>query len=69
MGLPPFGPMKLNVDSSALGKPSATTIDGVLRDHVGIFKRVFPKSIGIENSNFVEFMAIEEGLSLFYSSA
>ena len=56
--------MKLNVDSSALGKPSDTFIGGVLCNHVGIFKRVFSKSIDIEDSNFAEFMAIKEGLLL-----
>ena len=60
--------MKLNVDGSALGKPGTIAISGVLRDHVGIFKGVFFKSIGIKNSNFAKFMAIKEGL-LFFSSS
>ena len=65
---PPLGLMRLNVDGSAMGKPGAAALGGVLCDHVGAFKGVFSKSIGIEDSNFVEFMAIKEGLSLFSSS-
>ena len=60
--------MKLNVDGSVMGKPGAAAIDGILRDHVGTFKGVFSKSIGIEDSNFAKFMTIKEGLSLFSSS-
>ena len=60
--------MKLNVDGSAMDKPGVAAIGGVLRDHAGTFKRVFSKSIGIEDFNFAKFMAINEGFSLFSSS-
>ncbi|EOY15823.1 Uncharacterized protein TCM_034780 [Theobroma cacao] len=65
---PPTGSFKLNVDGSALGKPGPTGIRGAIRDHESFIKGVFSTPIGMEDSNYAEFLAIKEGLSFFFSS-
>ncbi|EOY22726.1 Uncharacterized protein TCM_014810 [Theobroma cacao] len=65
---PPPGSFKLNIDGSALGKPGPAGIRGAIRDHEGFIKGVFSTPIGTEDSNYAEFLAIKEGLSLFFSS-
>ncbi|KAK7268945.1 hypothetical protein RIF29_21656 [Crotalaria pallida] len=55
---PPAPKIKWNVDGSSLGKPGPAGIGGVLRDSVGTIWCQFAASIGIEDSNIAEFMAI-----------
>ncbi|EOX94670.1 Uncharacterized protein TCM_004284 [Theobroma cacao] len=55
---PPLGSFKLNVDGSTFGKLGPIGIGGVIRDHDSFIKGVFSFPIGIEDSNFVEFFAI-----------
>ncbi|KAK9275759.1 hypothetical protein L1049_023028 [Liquidambar formosana] len=62
------GWMKFNVDESSLGKPGAVAISGVLRDDGGCFKCIFLESIGVVDSNVVEFMAIRKALRVFVDS-
>ncbi|EOY25999.1 Uncharacterized protein TCM_027386 [Theobroma cacao] len=65
---PPPGSYKLNVDSFAFGKPRLAGMEGAIRDHEGFIKGVFSTPIGIEDSNYLEFLAIKEGLFFFFSS-
>ena len=69
MWIPPSrGYMKFNVDGSAKGKPGPVGIGGVLRDNLSIVKMIFPKSVGIEDSNVAELLAVREAMRLFISS-
>ncbi|WRX23016.1 Ribonuclease H domain - like 10 [Theobroma cacao] len=60
--------LKLNTDGVAKGKPGLAGNEGVIRDHHGFIRETFSENIGIQDSNFVKFYAIREGISLFFSS-
>ncbi|EOY07697.1 Uncharacterized protein TCM_022064 [Theobroma cacao] len=62
---PPPGSLKLNTDGAAKGKPGPAGIGGVLRDHLGFIKVAFSNHIGIEESNYAAFQAIQEGIRFF----
>lgn len=47
----------------ALGKPALAGIKGVIRDHDGFIKGAFSSPIGIEDSNFIDILAIKDGCS------
>ncbi|EOY08885.1 Uncharacterized protein TCM_024158 [Theobroma cacao] len=65
---PPPRTLKLNTDGVAKGKPRLAGNEGVIRDHHGFIRETFSENIGIQDSNFVKFYAIREGISLFFSS-
>ncbi|XVF79203.1 hypothetical protein PTKIN_Ptkin14bG0201600 [Pterospermum kingtungense] len=61
------GWVKFNVDGSSIRKPGPAGIGGLLRDHLRKELMRFSKSIGVEDSNVAELLAIREGLILFLS--
>ncbi|XVE50461.1 hypothetical protein DITRI_Ditri01bG0164000 [Diplodiscus trichospermus] len=67
IGSPP-GVLKFNMDGSVLGKPGPAGIGGILRDHMGLEKIRFSKSVGIEESNMAKLLAIREAFILLASS-
>ena len=63
MWIPPSrGYMKFNVDGSAKSKPGPAGIGGVLRDNLSVVKMIFSKSVGIEDSNMAELLAVREAM-------
>ncbi|XVF66579.1 hypothetical protein PTKIN_Ptkin10aG0048600 [Pterospermum kingtungense] len=60
--------LKFNVDGSSLGKPGPAGVGWILRDHHGNELIRFSKSIGVEDSNVAELLAIREAFILFLSS-
>ncbi|XVF82575.1 hypothetical protein PTKIN_Ptkin16aG0060800 [Pterospermum kingtungense] len=63
-----MGAVKFNVDGLSMGKLGLIGIGGVLRDHSGDELARFFKSIGVEDSNFAELMAIREAMVIFVTS-
>ena len=57
---PPSGCMKF--------KPGLAGIGGVLRDNLLAVKMVYSKSVGLEDSNVTELLAVREAMRLFISS-
>ncbi|XVF85746.1 hypothetical protein PTKIN_Ptkin17bG0142100 [Pterospermum kingtungense] len=67
--LPPSsGSVKFNVDGSSAGKPGPAGIGGVMHDHTGKELACFSKSIGVEDSNIAELLAIREAFLIFIAS-
>ncbi|KAK3226913.1 hypothetical protein Dsin_006775 [Dipteronia sinensis] len=67
--IPPLGDdLKFNVDGSALGKPGPVGIGGVLRDSNGKVLCLFSFSIGLNDSNEVEILAIHKACDLCISN-
>lgn len=60
----PIGTWKWNVDGLAKGKPGPTGIGGVLRDSGNNIIVKFAASVGIRDSNEVEFMVLGFALEL-----
>ncbi|XWS10417.1 hypothetical protein CRYUN_Cryun39dG0075400 [Craigia yunnanensis] len=60
---PPHGYMKFSK-----GKLGPTGIGGVLRDNLLVVKMVFSKSVGMEDSNMAELLAVRKAMCLFISS-
>ncbi|XVE56525.1 hypothetical protein DITRI_Ditri04bG0017700 [Diplodiscus trichospermus] len=58
---PDVGTLKFNVDVSAVGNPGPAGIGGILRDHLGVKKIAFSKSIGIADSNLADLLAHSGG--------
>ncbi|XVF84544.1 hypothetical protein PTKIN_Ptkin17bG0045500 [Pterospermum kingtungense] len=65
---PPAGAVKFNVDGSSLGKSGPAGIGGVLRDRLGVELARISKSIGVEDSNTAELLAIREAFLIFITS-
>ncbi|XVE67036.1 hypothetical protein DITRI_Ditri08aG0128000 [Diplodiscus trichospermus] len=65
---PVSGEMKFNVDGASIGKPGPAGIGGVLRDHMGVERIRFSKSIGVAESNYAEAMAVREAFIIFLAS-
>ncbi|XVF45785.1 hypothetical protein PTKIN_Ptkin02bG0234500 [Pterospermum kingtungense] len=65
---PPSGSVKFNVDRSSTGKLGPAGIGGVMRDHTTKELACFSKSIGVEDSNIAELLAIREAFLVFIAS-
>ncbi|XVF66499.1 hypothetical protein PTKIN_Ptkin10aG0041000 [Pterospermum kingtungense] len=65
---PPIGYVKFNVDGASSGKPGPAGIGGVMRIHASEELARFSKSVGIEDSNVAELMAIREAFLTFIDS-
>ncbi|EOY03646.1 Uncharacterized protein TCM_018741 [Theobroma cacao] len=65
---PPLDSLTLNAGGLTRGKPGLAGIEGVLRDHNNYIRGTFFHHIGIEDSNFVEFQAIHQGIVFFLAS-
>ncbi|KAK3231067.1 hypothetical protein Dsin_002948 [Dipteronia sinensis] len=61
------GVLKFNVDGSARGSPAHAGIRGVLRDSIGSVLCIFSLSIGTQDSNTTELLAIHKAVCLCHS--
>ena len=67
--IPPLtGILKFNVNGAARGKLGLAGIGGVLLNDKGEVLLMFPKSVGIRDSNEVEVLAILEAFQIFLAS-
>ncbi|XP_022748780.1 uncharacterized protein LOC111298243 [Durio zibethinus] len=55
---------KVNIDGSAFGKPSPTGIGGVICSWKGKVLLMFPKNVGVKDSNLVELLEVVETLTI-----
>ncbi|XVE62301.1 hypothetical protein DITRI_Ditri06bG0107200 [Diplodiscus trichospermus] len=62
------GYLKFNVDGSSRGKPGPVGIGCILGDHLGRERIRLSKSIGVEDSNVSELLAIREAFIVFATS-